>query len=219
MNEGMLIPIASQEMIRRKLDWCKSIESVEVKTEQEYLNACELTKLIKAGIKELDEDRHILVDPIKAEAKEIDAAYKEPIDAMKNLENRIGRAIGSYHAELQRIAAEKQRAIEDQMQKDKADLLKEAKITGNFELAHAAQSLRTPTVKEEIPKTPSLSFRTYWRAEITNLSAFVAWCLAGQEFQYLSPNQSTLDKFAGATEGKTPIPGVVFKSEQRPVGR
>lgn len=119
-----LIPTDTQSTIQNTLDWCESIKDVGIFSDQDLQNADEITRRIKAKVKELDDARKFLVTPYNEKVKEINAVFKKPINLLEGLAYKFRNAMGMYHKEQQKIADEKQRKLEEQKRKEKEELRK-----------------------------------------------------------------------------------------------
>lgn len=216
MND--LIPIQSQDLIRQKLDFCRGVEMITVTNDAEYQHASELTRQIRQHLKDLDENRKTLVGPLNEQVKEINAAFRDPTEALNNLQTQLTKAVAAYHGELERRRLEEQRRADEAARQERAALEARAKETGQSELAKVAKEIR-PSAPPPPPEPAGMHFRTYYSAHVMDLRAFVAWCLTTGNLQYLEPNLTKLNELARATQGQMKIDGVTIVAEKKPAFR
>ena len=213
-----LIPVESQQLITETLNFCKDIAEITINNAQEYVNASEFTKKVQIYLKNLDNDRKKLVKPYNDTVKDVNNAYKEPLDALKNIRIRLRNATKGYDKKLEDDKREKQRIADETAEKERQRLLKESKKEGQEDLEKVAEKITTPVVKvEEIPKIEGRHFKRYWTAEVIDKKAFVQWCIANGELQYVEIDTRALDKIAQATEGKVEFPGIKINFRKEPI--
>lgn len=138
--------------------------------------------------------------PLKQSA---DAAKKALLDAEKSLLGPATEAETIIKGKLATFASEE-----------------EARRKAAAELAAKAVS-DAPAMAAVLPfssgpvKVAGVSFRETWRAEVTDLGAFLVWVAADLKNRsgYVLPNPDALGAWAKATKGAFPIPGVEAVSE------
>jgi hypothetical protein len=220
MNETNLIPTDSQQLITETLSFCKSIAEITINNTQEYVNASEFTKKVQVYLKNLDNDRKKLVKPYNDTVKDVNNAYKEPLDALKNIRIKLRDATKGYDKKIEDEAKEKQRIADEAAEKERQRLLDESKKEGQEDLKQTAETIKTPVVKvEETPKVEGRHFNRYWRVEVMDKAEFTRWCVINGEIQYLEIDTRALDKIAQATEGKIDMPGIKINFRKEPIYR
>lgn len=213
-----LLPVESRQLITDALYFCKNVAEITINTAQEYENAAELTKKVQNYTQNLDNDRKKLVNPFNNTVKEINKAYKTPLDALENIRQRLRNAVSDYSTRLEQERAEKQRIADEEVRKEKERLLKESGKEGQEDLKEVAETIKTPVVKaEEAPEVPGMHFRKYWTAEVIDKKAFIEYCLKAVKFEYIRIDTSTLNKLAQATQGGLDFPGIKINFRKEPI--
>ncbi len=106
-----LIPLDSLQRVNEALDFCKSVEVVEIKTNDQYLNATKLFRELGGYIKGVDDERKKVKEPFLQKGREIDSWFKDPSTALLSLKSKLDPAIRAYEREVERKRIEEQNRL------------------------------------------------------------------------------------------------------------
>jgi len=196
----------------------KEAQSLVVKTPDDYEIAGTIRMRLKGKIKDLDEKRKSITQPLDLAKKNIMALFNPIIDRLNEGVTVIDRGTLAFEEEQERKAREAQAKAEEEARKarEKAEAkARELEAQGKTERAAAmqekAESFVAPVITANIPKVAGQGTREVWTAKVVDFRKLPdSWKL---------PNQSALNKHAQNTKGKVSIPGVVFKMEKIRSGR
>lgn len=196
----------------------KEAQSLVISNNSDYELAGNLRMRIKGKIKDLDEKRKSITQPLDMVKKNIMALFNPIIDRLNEGVMTIDKGALAYEEEQERMAREAQAKAEEEARKarEKAEAkAREFEAKGKTEKAaewqEKAEAVVAPVIIAEIPKVAGQGTREIWRAEVIDFKKLPdAWKL---------PNQSALDKHAQNTKGKVSISGVIFKMEKIKIGR
>jgi len=196
----------------------KEAQAIIVRTPSDYELAGILRMRLKGKIKELDERRKSITQPLDLAKKNIMALFNPIIDRLNEGVIVVDKATLAFEEEQERKAREAQAKAEEEARKarEKAEAkAKELEAQGKTEKAAAyqekAEAIVAPVITANIPKVDGQGTRDVWHAEVIDFKKLPdSWKL---------PNQSALDKHAQNTKGKASIPGVIFKMEKVRIGR
>ena len=107
-----LIPLETLKRVDAALEFCKSVEVVQIKTNEQYLNATKLFRELGGFIKEVDEERKKVKEPFLQKGREVDAWFKDPANALASLKAKLDPAIRSYEREVEQKRIEEQNRLE-----------------------------------------------------------------------------------------------------------
>jgi hypothetical protein len=176
--------------------------------------ADEITSEIKKRTKKLEDEYKEIVRPINASKKRIKALFDRPIEAYENLYTMLKKKSSAYLIEQERIQKEEQARRDEAARKEKARLEKKAdrqEGKGNADAADAtrniADTIVAPTVATKVEKRGTYNVEKF-TAEITDPAALLKWIAENNKVEYITFNQSLLNKEAQATKGKRQWPGV-----------
>jgi len=203
------------EQQQQALTITQKVQAFTVKTQQDYDNATEVCKDIKAKINKAEEEWK----PLKAKAHEawkaLCAKENEMLDKFRQAEKIIKDKMTTFQRQLmeeQRIQREEQ----ERFRKEEADRLmkaaEEAQQEGMVEHADylveeaaKAEVMRFEPIKQV--KTAGTATRIVWKARVTN-DAIVPAYANGMCIRKV--DEAVLNKLAGLVKGKSDIPGVEF---------
>lgn len=196
----------------------KEAQALVIKTPKDYEIAGSMRAKIKGRIKNLDEKRKAITQPLDLAKKNIMALFNPVIERLNNCIEIIDAGTLIYNEEQDRIAQEAQAKADEEARKarEKAEArAKELEAQGKTEKAQVMQEkangIIAPVITPAVPKVAGQAIKTYWYAEVVDFKVLPD--------EYKLPNQSALDKVAQATQGKLNISGVVFKSRKGVSGR
>lgn len=196
----------------------KKVQTLIIKTQEDYSMAGDLRKQIKGKIKELDEKRKSITQPLDLAKKNIMALFNPVIEKLDEAVEKIDIGVIAYTEEQDRKAKEAQAKAEEEARKakEKAEAkAKELAAQGKEEKAQVMQekadSIVAPVITPTIPKVTGQAIKEIWYAEVVDFKSL--------SDDYKLPDQSKLDKVAQATKGKITLAGVIFKSKKIVSGR
>jgi hypothetical protein len=235
-----LIPVQSKELVQNALDFCSSVTSVVITTEDEYLNNCELTKKVTKYDKDVDKELKALLKPINDERDEIKSYFKNVQIPLKNLREKLRLSLADYTAEKERkrIAAQKKAEVEAEKERQrleaqaKKDAEKSQAAAENGDTTKAeeyhlrskvrqdmAESVEPAVIPKETPKVAGISYRTDWSARVTDKKKFVEYCAQHGKLEYLDINMKLLNAFAKSFKDTIELPGIEIISTKVQVTR
>ncbi len=216
----------------------KRTQSLIITDEDSLQVVVESLNLAKRIEKILIERRKEKTEPLKSEAKAIEADFAKFIGPVTDIKETLNRLILEYHAEQERMAEqmrreaerlareaeekrlkeleEARRKAEEQHQKE----VEEAKAKGvappseplviEEPAEHEALVIPIPEVRNTFRSmSGTLGIRKVWKAEVTDLKALCRAVAEGKApIQCVEANMTFLDKQAKAFEGALDIPGV-----------
>jgi|GEM_PF-2716432 len=239
-NDHKLIPVKSQELVRKARNFCASVTLISIETENEYEQACNLVKEVASYTKLIEKHRKDTVSPFNNQVSQVNGYFKDARQPLTNIEDKLRRAIAQYHQELERKKREAQRKADEEAEKERQRLLEQSKKEskksqqyaeqGKEDLAQQhheksqtkqqlAESITTPEVEQEAPKIEGISYRDKWSAQITDKKAFVQHCLQNNSLDMIMVDEKKLNELARTLKGSYNVPGVKFLSEKIPVVR
>jgi len=207
MNEIIsLEPIKTEHIESLTID-CKKIlqnsEALEISTQVELDNANSALRIVKTKLKELEEDRKKLTQPLESVKKSIIAKYKPAIEMLEKAESLIKRGMIVF---TEKIEAER-RKQEEELRRKMLEKAEKAEAKGKVEKAkEIRQQAELTTVVSKIETPKGVSYREIWKYKIVDETLL--------ERQYLIPNHDMLSKMATATKGAIEVKGVQFYSEK-----
>jgi hypothetical protein len=132
-----LIPKESIVIVSGALDFCKSVQSVEIKTNDQFVQASELFKQLGGHIKAIETEREKVKAPHLLKCREVDTWFKTPQNVLFGLKSKLDVAIRIFQKQqddlrrveqerLNREADEKRRKAEDaaRAEREKAEELR-----------------------------------------------------------------------------------------------
>jgi hypothetical protein len=203
------------EQQQQALTITQQAQSLIVTTQQDYNNAAEVCKDIKAKIKQIEDYWASLKGSAYKAWKDICAKETELLAPFTKAETSIKSKMTTFQRQLmeeQRIQREEQ----ERFRKEEAERLmkaaEEAQQDGMAEHADylVEEAAKVEVMKFEQPKavkTAGTAVRTVWKAKITN-DELVPSYANGMCLRLI--DVATLNKLAGLVKGKSNIPGVEF---------
>lgn len=195
-------------------------EKLKIKNNEEYNGAAEKLKEIKAKNKELETERKGLTDPLEKTKKRIIALFKRPQDVLSRAEGIIKGALIDFQDEQEKIRLDEERKAQEKSRKEEekrisrlSAQMNNAMEKGNDIKADRIQqqmednSLQPlPVVESKTEKVEGISSRKLCRYRIKDISLIPR--------EWMMANDAMLKKYAEATKGKIPIPGIEFYEEK-----
>ena len=160
------------------------VEVLPLKSPEHIAQATDFLRHVKTLEKTLEDERKALVAPLKTEAAEIDARYREPRRALERIEGMLKTRLAEVHA-----AAERART---------------AALAAASEAAQAgdAEAARVAVVQASAPppETPGVSVRYKWIPATTDITRIPR--------EYMTVDVGKLQLLAKGNTGPTPPPPV-----------
>lgn len=196
----------------------REASALVIRTQNDFELAGTLRMKIKGKIKELDEKRKSITQPLDLAKKNIMALFNPIIESLTAGVGIIDKGVIVFTEEQDRKAREAQAKADEEARKarEKAEArARELEAQGKTEKAQAMQekadAIIAPVIMAATPKVAGQAIKEVWYAEVTDFKALTD--------DYKLVDQSKLDKVAQATKGNISIPGVVFKSRKIVSGR
>lgn len=169
------------------------VEVLPLATPEDVAVATDVLRQVKTLEKALEVERKALVEPLKREASDIDARYREPRRALERIESLLKSRIAEVHAEAERART--------------AALL--AASTAAQAGDHAGATAAIVEAAAPPPETPGVTVRYKWAAVTTDITRIPR--------EYMTVDVEALRRVAQAAGGgPTPpptIPGVEWIRE------
>ncbi len=159
---------------------------------------------------------------LEAERRKAQAILDEQARKEREKAEAIAKAERAKAEEAERKAEELRKAAEAAAGKEREKLLaqaakQEAKAEVQLDRAQVAGQTAAmvvaPTVAVAAPTTPKvdgLVMRKTWKAEVTDLNAFLEWVAANKRWELLTVNTTALNAYAKAMGANATAPGVKF---------
>lgn len=207
------------ELEREILPIVKRVDALAIiKTNEQYIEASEFLKVIGKAKKRIAEYWKPMIEKAHALHKELcqkrkvfddqvdlaERACKNAITAYDTVQERIRQEAERKAQERARIEEEKRRKVLEERAakaKEKGDEDKAEKLIEQAEEVHVP----LPVIPVAVPTVDGLKKVTRWSAIVINSS------LVPDNFKII--DQAALNRYAVATKGQMPVPGVQFKSE------
>ena len=177
-----------------------------VKTPQQAQEAGDYRNKIKAGLKQLDEERKELTRPLDDVKAKIMDKYRPAVDTLNVAYKLFDKGLSDYLAIQERIRQKQQRKLEAEAEKKRQEAEAKAKEwvdKGNEkkveEWLDKAENVIAPVVPET-PKVEGITTRQDWDFEIINPNEVPR--------DFCIPDEKAIRAFIKATKGTKPIAGV-----------
>lgn len=188
--------LAAHQETQQGLAVRQSAQQISVSTEQEYQVAAQVLLQVKEKIKALDEKRKGFTGPLNKVVKEINAFFKQPLDAYRAVEQDLKAAMSAF----QTLAAqERQRALQ------------EAAQAAQTHQPQSFTALMQQAAQHAAPQAAGTHTREVWRFSIDDPSALPR--------EFLMPDERLIGEHVRKLKGDARIPGVRVWSETTVVAR
>jgi hypothetical protein len=189
-------------------------ENFAVTTAEQYEDAAEELKRIKAAQKRLETLRTSITQPLNASLRAINDFFRTPKARLDGAERCIKNALAKYSAEQERKRREEQARLEAQARKERERHAKQAakaaaagRVEKAVENEQRAAAVVAPIAQTAAPKVTGLMHRTAWDFEVVDPAQVPR--------EYLMVDEQKIRKVVGALKGDTVIAGVrVFERTQ-----
>ncbi len=203
------------EMVDKGAHAAKAVRFPDKKS---YLEADAALAEINRIINHINDKRMDLTRPLDAVKAEIKAAADAKIKPLSDVKFEIGAAMKNYAVAEIKWKREEQKRIDDEAKKkaedEKLALAIEAEKRGLN--AAADKIIEAPlVVKKQTVETAQSQARsstvTLWKARIVDVKKFLHACADEPNYvDFVSIEDGELNRYAQATKGKNPVPGIEF---------
>lgn len=229
MNQVLELPV---ETVKQAENYLVQINSLVVTNDIEFTNAGEAVKAIK-DFEKLIEKTHkeakllpIMVEWYNFEngifslKNKLKAKLSFFQNAMFQFDQKKKAEARRQQEEANRKAREEQEELE-RKQREQLAKAEQARNAGNESLAKRFETNAATTEQKAAevipqsivisqPKVEGLSIRGIWQGRVTDMPAFIKWCVESGNMHYLDVNESKLNSRAKEHEGNNPPPGVEY---------
>jgi len=204
-----------QEQRLQGLTLIPQAKAMTITSQQDYNNAAEVCKDIKAKIKQIEDYWKDLKDKAYKAWKDICAKEKELLDPYTKAETDIKVKMTAF----QRQKMEEERLLREEQERFRREeaerLMKAAEEAQQEGMAEHADYLVEEAAKVEVmkfeqpkqEKTAGTAVKKVWKARIVNEELVPAYA---KGMCIRKVDEAMLNKLAGLVKGKSDIPGVEF---------
>ena len=207
----IVIPTPTNPEITGAQAALQSVMSIVVESDEQYSQAADELKSIKAKWKDIDSQRKALKRPISEAGASIQAFFKEPLEYLEKAESVLKIAMVDYSDEQERIRAEaerkeqeKARKREEKLRKQAADAAEKGNDARAETLEDRADNVQVAPV-QAAPKVAGVSKVQTWTFEITDPA------LVPDKYKVI--DEKRVRAVVKAMKGDSNIPGIRVYSE------
>jgi len=197
-----------------------SVGKLAITNDATLASAASLLVTVKEMKDSAEKHRVAEKEPFLKGGREVDARFNPAIDWLKAQEDIIKRAVLNYQNEQERLRRAEQERLNAEAEARRAELLALAESEPDPEDAQdfAEQAmLVVPDVATTTPaRVAGISGRKTWKAEVTDMKAFVAFLVEHPDAMYwelLTYDAVKLNQMARMLGEKLVIPGILVKQE------
>lgn len=222
------LPKESRSLKEKIVEFCQSVQVVEVKTPSQLEGAINLGKTVTTNIKAIEERRVQDKAPYLEKGRLVDEYYKDVTESLKELKQKIAGATREYEKKLEAARLEEQQRLDEIARKKreaeekkaeearkKAEELRsqgeEAKaksLEAKAEIREMKAATIIPAVAQAIkPATTGHSTRRTWKGQITNRENFVIEMVKQGKLELLAPDPVAFNKYASLIRREWIFPG------------
>lgn len=143
MNDIVLSPIKTDMIENLTLD-CKKIlqnsEGLAIASQVDLDNSNVVLKIVKQKIKELEESRKNITQPIMLAKKRVDELYKVPLEMLEKAENLIKRGMITFTEKIERERQKQEEELRRKMLEKAEKAEAKGKVEKAEEISHYAKS-------------------------------------------------------------------------------
>lgn len=155
-------------------------QECKITTADGAISVGEDLQAIKTLMKNVEDKRTAITQPISKALYEVNALFKPAKDWLAQAERILKRKLLAYQAEQDRIAREAQAKAEEEARKERQKLERRAALADFVgkdekadELRQEAESQVAPEIRPATPKLEGIYTRETWKAEVTDKMAFL----------------------------------------------
>lgn len=229
MAAAPVIEMPNVATVERDLSVAEKALALRVISDETYIEAANLLKVNKSL-------RQRIADTFADGIKKANDLHKSLLSQRKKLEDPLDR--GDSHLrqqmrayDIQKEQARRQKEIElreAERKRQEEERLREAieveQSGGDKE--EVEEVLSAPVVvapliiQKETPKVEGISYRSSWKATVTDLPALIKAASENSQYQnLLLPNSVAINQLARALKGTMSIPGITVTEEKEIVNR
>lgn len=182
------------------------VKTLTIKTDEQFQNAANFLKTIKAIQKEIDDYFDPAIRKAHEAHKEILNAKKKQSEPLQQAERILKSKISQYHAEEERKRLEEQRRIEEEARKKAEERrLNEAIETGDDSILD--EPIIVPQVQvKDTTKTEGISYQDNWKFRVIDKKK------VPEEYKMI--DEKKIGQVVRAMKEKTNIPGIEVYPEK-----
>ncbi len=203
------------------VSWARGLS---ITTPADFEDAADRLKQVKGMMERVKDFFAPMLKAAHEAHKRVKEQERKLADPLAEAETLAKRAMLSYQQEQQRRAdaerARLQSQADEQARREREALEKRAdkakKPETKERLEQEAASIVAPCVVVETasPRVSGVVTKAVWKAEITDLTAFMAFACANLRYDLLLPNEKILQAFAKGLKEQAAMPGIKFFAEQ-----
>lgn len=203
----------------------ESVAKLSVTDDASLSAAANLLVTVKKMKDEAEKHREVEKKPFLDGGREVDAKYRPAIDWLKEQEDIVKRAVLDYQDAQERKRRAEQERLNAEAEARRAELLALAESEPDPEDAQDFADQALMVVPDVATTTPTrvamtggagLTGRKTWKAEVTDMKAFVAFLAEHPDAMYwelLTYDAIKLNQMARMLGEKLVIPGILVKQE------
>lgn len=201
-----------------------AIDVLPLETPEDEEHAAKIAREIRGAIQRAEKDRKKLVEPLKREAAEIDAAFREPRRKLEELDGKLRRRLAEAEAKRRQAVAEAERRAAEERRRAEAAL--QAAIEAP---TRAAELVETERAREALAasKEASAAVRSVEAAAPKGVHVRESWGFEVEDLSKVPRAFLVVDEaavrawLAGTPKGETPEPieGIRFVKQTTTVIR
>jgi hypothetical protein len=138
VKESALIPVESLQTVNEALAFCGSVEVVDIKNQEQYVNANNLFKDLSRYVVLVENERKAVKEPYRQKGIEVDEWFKKPQGALANLKSKLDGAIRAYS----RMVEEKRRIEQERLNREAEERRRNAEEAARIEREKAEELRR-----------------------------------------------------------------------------
>jgi len=233
-NEALAVIDGAKGYLEAVLQRLGDTVELVISNAQEYESANDVTAELKRQMDAVEAKREAVAGPLYRTWKETNGTFSAVTAKFKNATEVYGRAIAAYNRKLrlefeeaqrkaQAEAEERRRQEEEAAQKErekanayreqgKEKLAEKAEVRADFRQYRASTVVAVPPPPP--PKLAGTSFTASYKAEVKDVDAAVAYCMARPELrQFVTIDCAGLARLQKAAKGNLRVDGVVFEEQ------
>lgn len=235
-EENSIIPLENFNRIKSALEFCDSLTEIKINTQEQYDNAVNICKQIKASSNSLESDRKELVKPFNDKVKSINDEYRNVTLKLDNAERVLKNGMAAFYREQERIRIEEQRKLEAEAEAKRrlaeeraaAELRKAeayrdqgreemaAKAEARAETAAAISTTIMAPIVDNAAKVSGVSYSVTYKAVIENSKSAVVACVNNAILEnYVTIDIKGLERLCKAQKGRLQIDGIRFVEDRQ----
>lgn len=214
--------IAQSPAVREVVSAVDAVEgyakALVVATPEQYQDAADHLKQLKAAQKKLDETRTSITAPMNAALKAVQNLFRTPGDRLAQAERMIKGKLAAYSDEQDRLRREEQAKADAaaRRERERLDALaaraaESGRTAAAERHAERAAAVVAPVIQREAPTVAAVVTREVWQFQVENPA------LVPRE--YLMVDESKIRAYVRAMKADAKIAGVrIFKEKQIAAG-